>query len=959
MSWNTFRDPDAEYRTDDKRSSSETFIIFGTAFPEQTEKDRNRGMSDSGQFVPVWKQEARDEKGRRRFHGAFTGGFSAGYFNTVGSKEGWQPSNFISSRASRSEKREMRPEDYMDEEDLQELAGSKKLVATEEFDILGGTERELAARQKQKEEEERGGALGFLGSSLMNLVGPTKESVGIRLLSKMGWKPGQGIGPRLTQKQKQALSMDDEEEDIEDDRMANITFAPRDTPIVDFSAKTNTYGLGYDLEKLVHQVAEMRRLREMKREEEDTKVSSTKRAAFGVPQNSTKHAGFGLGTFEDDDDDYEVYGETTISREYHHTLYDDEEDNYAQNRSKRKKVETLDRASGGGTLQSRCTDGRLAPRGYIVSKQSQELGKWYQPPKVPAEFDGRHIATDSKGVPIETPQHGLNADQRGMILGEKPIEQRSVFDFIPAKSKDKLDNILKFVTDETLKVDKSKLSNFPTVSKEVANLALRGFMPFGDNPKKQERYRYYLENMAGILSEDGKPKDNLPIPEGLTYEQGMKEMDEFAQAARIFRPISAMMSGRFTSARTTVIEQTTSEGGLKTEKEWRKEKDIQDKEREPKQVAKEQSQEAAAASMNMFGQLTRTIKPFYPCKLLCKRFNVRNPHPNHDPSTVSAAGRTQAGSRQALSEETMDTMLRTRKDPTPLTALPTTTLDDPLLNAVIPKPSQRAAEEPVSAPSVPSTPVVSEETKAQEEKQREEEEAKPMDYERPSMDIFKAIFENSDDEEGEEEEALEPTSTELVPTEINDDEETEDMFIGPPPPPAPVVQEPEIEPFRPMFAKPSERIVANHSTPEKATLPVPLVKSEEVIVSHFKPRERAKRRRVSVSDEDSDTQEKEDRHSKKRHKEPKSRKRSRSRERSHKKKKSKKERKDKKEKSRRPQSALSYDDKDEDLLLLNEAEWVEKEPQVEVVAHSQERTPPSRPEENVPIRRRMRASDLW
>ena len=29
-----------------------------------------------------------DEKGRRRFHGAFTGGFSAGYFNTVGSKEG-------------------------------------------------------------------------------------------------------------------------------------------------------------------------------------------------------------------------------------------------------------------------------------------------------------------------------------------------------------------------------------------------------------------------------------------------------------------------------------------------------------------------------------------------------------------------------------------------------------------------------------------------------------------------------------------------------------------------------------------------------------------------------------------------------------------------------------------------------------------------------------------------------
>jgi hypothetical protein len=40
----------------------------------------------SKKFLLVIK--ALDEKGRRRFHGAFTGGFSAGYFNTVGSKEG-------------------------------------------------------------------------------------------------------------------------------------------------------------------------------------------------------------------------------------------------------------------------------------------------------------------------------------------------------------------------------------------------------------------------------------------------------------------------------------------------------------------------------------------------------------------------------------------------------------------------------------------------------------------------------------------------------------------------------------------------------------------------------------------------------------------------------------------------------------------------------------------------------
>ncbi len=38
--------------------------------------------------LTVENQIVTDEKGRRRFHGAFTGGFSAGYFNSVGSKEG-------------------------------------------------------------------------------------------------------------------------------------------------------------------------------------------------------------------------------------------------------------------------------------------------------------------------------------------------------------------------------------------------------------------------------------------------------------------------------------------------------------------------------------------------------------------------------------------------------------------------------------------------------------------------------------------------------------------------------------------------------------------------------------------------------------------------------------------------------------------------------------------------------
>lgn len=57
-----------------------------------------------------------DKYGRRRFHGAFTGGFSAGFFNSVGSLEGWTPSTFKSSRSDKASKMPQKPEDFMDEE---------------------------------------------------------------------------------------------------------------------------------------------------------------------------------------------------------------------------------------------------------------------------------------------------------------------------------------------------------------------------------------------------------------------------------------------------------------------------------------------------------------------------------------------------------------------------------------------------------------------------------------------------------------------------------------------------------------------------------------------------------------------------------------------------------------------------------------------------------------------------
>ena len=72
----------AQQRHED--SDDDTYVRVGSAFERlETEEDvqKAKAKKDKESYVT-------DEQGRRRFHGAFTGGFSAGYFNTVGSKEG-------------------------------------------------------------------------------------------------------------------------------------------------------------------------------------------------------------------------------------------------------------------------------------------------------------------------------------------------------------------------------------------------------------------------------------------------------------------------------------------------------------------------------------------------------------------------------------------------------------------------------------------------------------------------------------------------------------------------------------------------------------------------------------------------------------------------------------------------------------------------------------------------------
>jgi G patch domain-containing protein 1 len=84
------------------------------------------------------------------------------------------------------------------------------------------------------------------------MLPPPRDSVGARILKKMGWRIGQGIGPRLTWRQRKlqdlqaSFGQDDPSNDIRDDEEAKKhTYAPRDTPIMLVDRKDNSHGLGY------------------------------------------------------------------------------------------------------------------------------------------------------------------------------------------------------------------------------------------------------------------------------------------------------------------------------------------------------------------------------------------------------------------------------------------------------------------------------------------------------------------------------------------------------------------------------------------------------------------------------------------------------------------------------------------------------------------------------------------
>ena len=268
------------------------------------------------------------------------------------------------------------------------------------------------------------------------------------------------------------------------------------------------------------------------------------------------------------------------------------------------------------------------------------------------------------------------------------------------------------------------LPSFSTkLEPHVAQAALRGFQPFTSDPAKQARYNAYLQSQAG---QDGSFPALQPIP-GQPRDEFNKELEDYAKAASLFKPISGAMAGRFTSAAVIDFGPKVHEGLHTPTKE-----DIAAKEAQERKEAEDRiSPTAHAAKMGMYGLLTREKKPWQPARLLCKRFGVKDPNPDPEVASEAAAGSSAMATPSFTHSEQQEASgSKSAAD----TTTPTQARDGPR--------------------DLANVGLGEDETQGQD----------TLTYERPSMDIFKAIFASDDEESDEEKEPEEDKEPTPLPT---------------------------------------------------------------------------------------------------------------------------------------------------------------------------------------------------
>ncbi|XP_030919044.1 G patch domain-containing protein 1 isoform X2 [Geospiza fortis] len=468
----------------------------------------------------------------------------------------------------------------------------------------------------------------------------------------MGWKEGQGIGPRVKRKPRRqkpdptvkiygcALppGLSEGSEDEEDEyQPENVTFAPKDVMPVDLTPKENVHGLGYkglDPSQALFGASGREHLNLFSGGSEETSnLLGDLRHSKGRKLGITGQA-FGVGALEEEDDD--IYATDTLSK-YDTVLKDEEPGDglygwtapkqyKSKNRSERD-FKYIGKVLAGFSLASK-------PSAPVKIYPPPSLPRNYRPvhhfrPVLPAGNESCHLqkaleesAGKLQSDPAHHSRHALNAAQRREQLGETELKgpSPSVLEYLSEKDRERLKQV-KEASEQQVKAkpvpQQSPSSRFQLASPEdaahkwqtllggqLANAGSSDFKPFAKNPEKQKRYENFVKSLK--QGEKGERLERFFDQNMSEWERG-REQEEFFRAAMFYRSSNSTLSSRFTRAK---YEDDVD----KVEVPRDQENDIDDKE--------------TAVKMKMFGKLTRDNFEWHPDKLLCKRFNVRDPYPD-------------------------------------------------------------------------------------------------------------------------------------------------------------------------------------------------------------------------------------------------------------------------------------------------------------------------------------------
>ncbi|KAI9804286.1 MAG: hypothetical protein M1833_007093 [Piccolia ochrophora] len=723
---------------EDLQAHQSPFVVYGTALPPL-----DPDVRDDGSYVPVWKQEVTDDRGRKRLHGAFTGGFSAGYFNTVGSKEGWTPTAFVSSRSNRNKDAQdaarQRAEDFMDEEDLADAAEAQRLQTSQSFSALGSTEGD-EVRQ----------------NSLIDLLKKGGETMGVKLLRRMGWREGQGVGPKIRRKARLDRDMIQDTADVGDEDMH--LFAPENSLMITFNRKNDHKGVGFEGESRLGDTKDVDSgaTQSVNSHEEDEILQHGSADTLSKTQKkkTSVRGGFGVGilndTGSDDEDPYSMGPRIS----YNKTLGGDKkkkkrtENGRSAMSAANPLVGTTPRfiskkavSAKSGAGFRKCHDGYLPLDGFVLSN-SQDGASYtrYRPPEIPKDWKSSKAATvpsersneDYQSTADVAKASSLNPSTGAKLLGEAPLPSKSVFDFLSQSARDRVaaaagkPNLPAGMNEAAPKgfdlTDSEKQKDIwalvPALDDETAIKALGrgigGWMPYAEDEAKRTRYRSFLELKAGLRSD-------LPIRSpNATTSDWTKELHEFAHAAQIFKPMTGMMASRFTSSSSAP-------------------KYASDAPEISQASVQAENPAEAAAKIGMYGPMTRSMQQFYPSRLLCKRFNVRPPeHVHADPESAVSSATPATGSDTHFQSAGFQTGTST--------AMPTKSLELVSKEAIkdMMKESRRIVHQ--------ATATLGGEGGALEQVPKREtitvnaDRNEALEKERPGEAVFKAIF-GSDDED--------------------------------------------------------------------------------------------------------------------------------------------------------------------------------------------------------------------